>query len=161
MVETALSLVLLLVLLVGMVDFGLAFGHRVALFNAARTGARFGARYPVNVVEATGAKYFNVDKIACVTLSALAGTLVLTEAEGTCDLNDDLFTTGSLPEHLSMEITYVDATGNGLPDRGEELTVLVAYDYQPAVLTLIGVGPVPVRAQVTMVIAGPDILYEP
>ena len=48
LVETALSMLIVLVLLAGMVDLGFALGARVAVSSASREGARFGSRYPEN-----------------------------------------------------------------------------------------------------------------
>jgi TadE-like protein len=47
-VEFAVALPLLVVLLVGIFDFGAAFNLKQQLYNAARQGARFGASQPMN-----------------------------------------------------------------------------------------------------------------
>jgi hypothetical protein len=48
LVEFALALPLLLLLLLGLADFGRAFYYTSAIANAARTGAEYAARAPVN-----------------------------------------------------------------------------------------------------------------
>ena len=45
LVEMAMALLLLLVLLAGVVDVGRGFGNYVVITNAAREGARYGARF--------------------------------------------------------------------------------------------------------------------
>jgi Flp pilus assembly protein TadG len=45
LVETALALLLLLLLLAGVIDVGRAFGSYEIITNAAREGARYGARF--------------------------------------------------------------------------------------------------------------------
>lgn len=45
LVETAMALLLLLMLLAGVVDVGRGFGNYVIITNAAREGARYGARF--------------------------------------------------------------------------------------------------------------------
>lgn len=58
LVETALSLPLLLLILMGLVDFGRSFYYHVTISNAAREGAAYAAR-------TTGATAANVAQIAC------------------------------------------------------------------------------------------------
>jgi Flp pilus assembly protein TadG len=47
-VELALATVLLLLLLLGIVDFGLLFSDRLAMSNAARGGARWASKHPTS-----------------------------------------------------------------------------------------------------------------
>lgn len=48
LVEIAITLPLLLVVLVGTIDFGRAFRTAMIVINAARAGAQFGAQTPIN-----------------------------------------------------------------------------------------------------------------
>ena len=48
LVELALSSILLLLLLLGIVDFGLLFSDRLAMSNAARGGARWASKHPTS-----------------------------------------------------------------------------------------------------------------
>ena len=63
LVEFAVALPLLVVLVVGIFDFGGAFNLKQELSNAAREGARFGAAQPTNDVTITNLKPASVDAI--------------------------------------------------------------------------------------------------
>jgi Flp pilus assembly protein TadG len=52
-VELALASVVLLLLLLGIVDFGLLFSDRLAMSNAARGGARWASKHPTSWSSAT------------------------------------------------------------------------------------------------------------
>lgn len=62
-IEFAVALPLLIVLVVGIFDFGGAFNLKQELNNAAREGARFGAAQPTNDISATNLKPPSVDAI--------------------------------------------------------------------------------------------------
>jgi Flp pilus assembly protein TadG len=53
-VELAISTILLLLLLMGIVDFGLLFSDRLAIANAARGGARWASKHPTSWSNAAG-----------------------------------------------------------------------------------------------------------
>lgn len=46
MVELAVASIFLLLLLMGIIDFGFLFGDKIAVANAARAGARWGSTHP-------------------------------------------------------------------------------------------------------------------
>jgi len=50
LVEMALVLPLLLLLVLGIIDFGRAFNNYIIITNAAREGARYAARFPLHDV---------------------------------------------------------------------------------------------------------------
>jgi len=141
LVETALTMLIVLVLLSGMVDFGLAFGYRVALANASRGGARYGSRYP----KMTGL-------ITAATIDSLRGTLVIP---------DDYDHTTAPDEHLEIDVA---CENNGATlacssaDRGQQIRVTVSYAYQPLFGSLLGISEVPIASSTIMYILGPDEL---
>src|SRR5438552_14893795 len=55
LVELALASVVLLLMLLAIVDFGLLFGDRLAMSNAARGGARWASKHPTSWSSATTA----------------------------------------------------------------------------------------------------------
>lgn len=151
LVETALSMLIILVLLAGLVDFGIAFGYRVALANAARAGARYGSRYPT--VQPV---------IRLATVEALLGTLVLdaTYREFDEDTGEALETDPRLHiaivcEDAGAVISCGDTT-NPPNLRGKQIRVTAGYDYQPLFGGLLGIGDVPISAEALMYILGPD-----
>ena len=48
LIEMALSLVLLLLLVAGVADFGRAFNNYIIITNASREGARYGSHFPLD-----------------------------------------------------------------------------------------------------------------
>ena len=78
LVEFALVLGLFLILLMGIVDFGLALSSRVSLTNAAREGARLGA------VQASSTDIQNrvQDTFDASSYCPMAGTATVTGAQG-------------------------------------------------------------------------------
>ncbi len=141
MVETALSMVAVLVLLLGMVDFGIAFGYRVALDQASRGGARFGSRLPQETVLITNA-----------IVDSLKGTLVLAS---------DYDHTATPDPELHIAIACEDG---GIPiacgevPRGRHIIVTVGYDYQPLFGGFLGIAELPISSQTTMYVIGGDLL---
>jgi hypothetical protein len=150
LVETALTMLIVLVLLAGLVDFGIAFGYRVALANAARAGARYGSRYPT--VQPV---------IRLATVESLLGTLVLDASYVEYDETTGETTTDP---RLHIDIACEDAgaviscgdTTNPPNLRGKQIRVTVGYDYQPLFGGLLGIGDVPISAVAVMYILGPD-----
>jgi Flp pilus assembly protein TadG len=139
MVETALSMMIVLVLLAGMVDFGIAFGYRVALDNASRGGARFGSRYP------------NMPNlITNAVVDSLKGTLVLSSTY------DHI---ASPDPHLHIAIACMNgatAVGCNAVVRGQQIRVTVGYDYQTLFVGLLGISELPISTSTTMYVLGPD-----
>ena len=114
LVETALSLMILIVLLMGMVDFGLAFAHRIALTNASRAAARFATRFPD--IESA---------ITIVAIEALVGTVIL---PADFDREND-----PVPDELSVIVSCEASAGGSCTSakRGEPITVTVTFEYTP------------------------------
>lgn len=54
LVELAVALPLLLIIMIGTIDFGRAFRTAMIVTNAARAGAQFGSQNPVNATNTTG-----------------------------------------------------------------------------------------------------------
>ena len=121
LVETALSLMILIILLMGMVDFGLAFAHRIALTNASRFGARYASRNPRQPT-----------LIYEGTVESLRGTIVLPDDYDMAD-PDDRLEIIIVCENNGTEIDCTDAT------RGHQIRVTVAYRYAPLFGGLLGI----------------------
>ncbi len=121
LVETALSLMILIILLMGMVDFGLAFAHRVALTNASRFGARYASRNPRQPT-----------LIYEGTIEALRGTIVLPDDYDVAD-PDPRLDIIIVCEDEGTEISCSGAT------RGNQVRVTVTYDYAPLFGGLLGI----------------------
>ncbi|MHB1319557.1 MAG: TadE/TadG family type IV pilus assembly protein [Anaerolineae bacterium] len=150
LVETALTAMIILSLIAGLVDFGLAFGYKVAIVNAARAGTRWGIRFPTDRDDITG-----------VALSALGGTLVLTEEEAAYDVNADVQPVW--PDEWPDDRLTINVVGAGTTaERWDELTIGISYQYDPIFLSVFGVSSIPIVYTSTMLISGPDSLpYEP
>jgi Flp pilus assembly protein TadG len=104
LIEFAVALPLLVVLVVGIFDFGGAFNLKQELNNAAREGARFGASQPTNDLGQTNAPSVNAVRY-------LVDSYLQTAHINDCGLNSDSTTTwafagGDLDWHFS-------ATANG------------------------------------------------
>jgi hypothetical protein len=147
LVETALSMMILVLLLMGMVDFGLAFAHRVALANASRHGARYASRYPLDCIA-----------IQWVTVEALQNTLILGEVSGLENgYNADL--PPSLPEDTQLEVNVANC--GPYAKRWDDITVEVRHPYSPLFGGLLGIGDIQLAAATSIPAAGPDVIYEP
>jgi hypothetical protein len=122
MLEFALVLFLLLLLLVGVVDFARAFYTYNVLVNASREGARYGSKFS-----------HDEDNIRKWTKAeAEAGGVVLEDA--------------------NIDITpYPDPDdAKALP--GEPITVTVSYDVDTIIGGIAGFDTIPVRARTMMVV---------
>ncbi len=141
LVETALGMMVVLAVLAGMVDFGLAFGHRIALTNASRSGARFASRYPKLETN-----------INMTIIEALRGTFVLPEDyDHFADANED----------LRIEVVCVNGIGPvgcEYATRGDQVQVTVSYDYRPIFGGILGVQELLVGSSTIMNVLGPDEL---
>ncbi len=100
LVEFALVLIILLILIMGIIDFGMAFHGLVTVNTAAREGARQGV-----VLENEGGE-------------------VTTETVETAAHRVTATLPGS-PDDVTVSVN----DGAGLPASGEELMVRVSYDY--------------------------------
>jgi Flp pilus assembly protein TadG len=139
LVETALSAMIILFLLLGLVDFGLAFGHRVVLANAARAGARFGSRYPDQD-----------PTIRVAVIDALRGTLVLDSTyDDSVDRDDTV---------LGIVVACTNGStsvGCGSAYRGHQIRVTVTYQYEFIFGTLLGLPDVTLGSSAIMFVANP------
>ena len=119
-IETALLLPLTILLIFGMIEFGLLLYNRQIITNASREGARAGI--VVSTTRLTDAEIGSVVDAYCqdrlVTFGAAAGPS-----------------------------TVVSRTGTAF---GDDLTVRATYDYDFLVLTNFGFGPVQLVAQTVM-----------
>ncbi len=105
-IEAAIVMSLLLMILLGTLEFGLLFSAKYAITNAAREGARYGVIYKVD--QNTN------DRIPPIALSPSIEQKV----------------TGILTNLLppdSFEVQVVDNLGYQTGDAGQDLTVIVTY----------------------------------
>lgn len=139
LVELSISLLVLLYLLSGAVEFGLAFFQFVQLRDAAQEGALYGSMDPTNPGSLVP------DPIE---------TRVRAASSSPIDLAD--------PGLVTVTITAHDAAGNSLPVNGacegDSLTVEVEFEHQifmPFIPALIGRNTLPLRAVVTDTVLAP------
>jgi hypothetical protein len=128
LVEMALVLPLLLMLFMGIVDFGRAYYSYVTLTNAAREGARFASRFP----------YEGNEEI----IGALVAQRVVQEPG-----------LSNIPVE-DIVVTYV---GLGSP-KGSPVTVRAALPFRTIVGGMFGFQPLQIRTEATMRIFGVDAL---
>jgi Flp pilus assembly protein TadG len=119
-IEAALLLPMLIVLIFGMIEFGLLMYNRQILTNASREGARAGI--VVRETRLTDGEIASVVDAYCQDRLVTFGT-----------------STG-----LSTTVTR---TGTSF---GDDLTVQASYDYDFLVLSNLGFGPVQLEAQTVM-----------
>lgn len=101
--EFAIVLPVLLLLLVGIVDFGLVFGAQSQVANAAREGARTGALTGKKTLAESAARagLTGLPGAANVGTTAVASC---TKDAGTCSLTDTTSDTGNT---ITVTVTYV------------------------------------------------------
>jgi Flp pilus assembly protein TadG len=132
-VEAALVVPLLLLLLAGLVDTGMAFRDEIGLTNATREGARYGSRYPWETGNILSATQQEVDNLKLLPADAAKVTI----ASPSC-----YNPAGAL-------INCVDA--------GSGDTIMVTLTYRrrmPFLGAVIPPGSVTLRAGTTMVVFG-------
>jgi Flp pilus assembly protein TadG len=125
-IEFAVALPLLIVLVVGIFDFGGAFNLKQELNNAVREGARFGGAQPTNDISTTNLKPPSVDAIRFLVDSYLQ----------TAHINDCGLSAIAEPTGVGMVWTYNASTGCF----GKSLTLIISR--QVAVQVIIGGAPV-------------------
>lgn len=128
LVELAISLVILLTLLAGAVEFGMAFFQFVQLRDAAQEGALYGS---LNPTDDTGIRARIRDSSA-----------------SPIDLSDS----SVVPD------SYIVITLDGSACEGNGLKVEISYDHQifmPFVPQILGVSAIPLKASVTDTILSP------
>jgi len=114
LVEFAVSLPLLIVLVVGIYDFGAAFNMKQELNNAMREGARFGAAQPTNDLSYSGTTVPpSVDAIRYVVDSYLLQAKI----------NDCGLSTASLPSRGGGPLRWIYNASSGCPGVGLQLTI--------------------------------------
>jgi len=117
LMEFAVSLPLLVVLVVGIFDFGRAFNLKHQLTNAARDGARFGANLPASDFTAPGVPN------SVVSVKDIVDSYLVASGVSDCGL-------GSLGGG-GATFTWT-ATGSGCPGGTLTLTVERAYIFKPS-----------------------------
>jgi Flp pilus assembly protein TadG len=133
LVELSISILILLVLLAGAVEFGMAFFQFVQLRDAAQEGALYGS---LNPPASTG----DVNYLAIVSR-------IRNSSDSPIDLTD----TSVVPD------ANITITVNGAACEGNSLEVRVSYDHQvfmPFMSQIIG-STVPLNATVTDTILSP------
>jgi len=135
LVELAISITILIFLLAGAVEFGMAFFQFVQLRDAAQEGALFGSMNPSQV------------------------SLIETRIRGASNSPIDL-SSGDVTITISIDnISSTDAANYQTVDcEGHGLKVLVAYDHQifmPFIPAFIGSSTIPLNASVTDTILSP------
>lgn len=103
LVEFAVALPLLVVIVVGIFDFGAAFNTKQELNNAMREAARFGAAQPTNDLANTTGVPASVDAIRVLVASYLQASR----------LNDCGLTTASGSSPATMVWTYITTSSGG------------------------------------------------
>lgn len=135
LVELSISLVVLLYLLSGAVEFGIAFFQFVQLRDAAQEGALFGSMQPGNT----------------------AGIEARIRGASTSPI--DLADAGSVVIDLQIDDQPIaDAIAAGIDCEGHGIEVTVSYDHQifmPFIPQLIGRNDLPLVATVTDTILSP------
>jgi Flp pilus assembly protein TadG len=131
LVEMALSTILLLFILAGVVDFGGAFQHYVILTNAAREGARTYARLPCRA-----------DNRAAIRSAILDAAM--REAAG----SNIVVTAGQL--------SIAPDPASGCPAAGATVQMQVAFDYPLQMGNVLGLRTLTLRTQASMAYAGND-----
>jgi Flp pilus assembly protein TadG len=138
LIEFAVALPLLVVLVVGIFDFGGAFNLKQELNNAVREGARFGAAQPTNDISITNLKPPSVDAIRFLVDSYLQ----------TAHINDCGLSTVAEPfQGGGMSWTYNASTGCF----GQALSLVISREV-PVQVTIGG-------ATVTMLCTTVNISY--
>jgi hypothetical protein len=135
-IETALLFPLLVLLLFGMIEFGLLVYNRQVLTNASREGARAGIVQDDPANRPTGADI----------------GIVVDEYCGFCDgCRKRLITFGSALPLTAVEVGGTDCMGSPCCAKfAEVLEVRVTYQYEFLVLTNFGFGPIDLVARTLM-----------
>jgi Flp pilus assembly protein TadG len=135
--EFAIIAPLLLLLLAGIADFGRAFQTYIVLTNAAREGARMGARLSCYSNSSTQRAEYR-DAIIQATTSAAAG-------------NGIAVTAG--------DITILpDPAGGTCPNEGQAVKVTVQHSVETILGGVIGAGAIDVVSQAAMSKFGPPLI---
>lgn len=160
LVELAISLVVLLMLLAGAVEFGILFFQYVQLRDAAQEGALFGSTHPDDKTGIENrAKFSSQSPLDLPTLLKSAGNLSAGEVD--LDISIDDGTGGTIVNPIfSDDPAYDDlSTGNRVTCEGSNhaITVTLRYEHRifmPFLPQAIG-ETIPLEASVTDTILSP------
>lgn len=140
LIEFAVALPLLVVLVVGIFDFGGAFNLKQELSNAAREGARFAASQPTNDISLTNQKPPSVDAIRFLVDSYLqtakindCGLGAIPEPPQSGSLVWTYNASSGCPAALTLIISrqaVIQETINGATTQMLCTTVQISYPYQ-------------------------------
>lgn len=135
-VEMAIVLPLLLLLLAGVADLGRAFNTFIIVTNAAREGARIGARLPC----------YSDNAAQRAAVHTAIVNAVIAEAQ-----NSGIALDGSM-------VTIIPDPASSCAGKGNPIRVLVDYDYRTLFVGLIGLDHIRLPGAATMVSFGNDQL---
>jgi len=127
-VETAIIILPLMLLIFGIIEFGLLLFNEQVLTNAGREGARAGI--VVRPDRGTG-EYLNLSENVATNYCA-----------------DHLVTFGS--GNLNISAFCTDVGSYSCPSRGANLNISLHYDYNFLFLSAFGIGPLPLDAVTIM-----------
>jgi Flp pilus assembly protein TadG len=127
LVETALVTVLLLLLLLGVADFGRSLQSYIVITNAAREGARYAANYP----------HYADGIISTVQSYASENGIAL--ADGT---------------NITID---PDPRSGGSAEPGSSITVFVEYPFDTIMGSMIGISTITLRTATEMRVFGLDV----
>lgn len=149
LVELAISLVVLLTLLAGAVEFGILFFQYVQLRDAAQEGALYGSTHPDDYTGIENrAKYSSQSPLNLPSLLKLSGNL------GVGEVDMDIKITHGVLEYRPTDSDYDD---NACEGDNRSITVQLTYNHRifmPFMPQLIG-DVIPLNAAVTDTILSP------
>lgn len=130
LVEAALVVPILVLILAGVVDLGRAFSSYIVIANAAREGARAGARFSC----------YRTDSTQRATYRQMIVDSILNELTGS----------GVDPDLLTYTITPDPATTNDCPRGAEEVRVTVTYPEDMILVSYVGIATINLNAAASM-----------
>ena len=142
-VETAIIFMLLMMLLFGIIEFGLLLLDKHILTNASREGARAGIVVGLDRSQASAFDGMTEENIPDSWYQKLAKN----EALDFCAAYLVSLGTSSSPPNVSVSLDDVD--GNGI-DRGDILTVSLTYSYKFLIPSVFGLEQLQLDAVSTM-----------
>ena len=130
LVEFAISLVIILWLLAGAVEFGIALFQYIQLRDAAQEGALYGSIHPENITEIE-----NRVKAASTSPIDLAGdpsvNIQVTYPDGACDVADSVKVRIEYPHHIFMPFATLFTGGSSTINLGAEVTDTILNSTSP------------------------------
>ena len=132
-VETAIIIMLLFVFIFGIIEFGLLLFNKHLITNASREGARAGIVVGLDRSDPADPNYYVTE--------------FKSEAFHFC--TEHLVSFGSNIPYIDPPY-FIDRDGNGIPSRGDDLTLHLNYDYDFLFLSAFGIGPVHLDADTIM-----------